>query len=251
VSEDPRISTRRRDVRRSKLRRRLWIAGGVLGVLALAAGSWFVLHSSWFSAKTITVEGNAHESHAAVIAAAGLESHPPLISIDEGAASAGVERLAWVKTARITVRWPSTVEIRVVDRQPVGTVPAPGRWLLVDATGRVLAHYSTIPFGQLRIVVPPPLTAAVGAQLGPKAQPAVSVAASLPPAFRGQVTAVVGHSDGTVSLRMDAPVSVDLGTATQLRAKYEDVAAVIAGTALHAGDVLDVSVPQASTITGS
>ena len=137
-----------------------------------------------------------------------------------------------------------------MDRQAVGAVPAPGRWLLVDATGRVLVRYATAPFGQLRIVVPPPLSAAVGEQLGPKAQPAITVAASLPPAFRGQVAAVVGHSDGTVTLRMDAPVRVDLGTATQLAAKYEDVAAVIAGASLHAGDVLDVSVPQASTISG-
>ena len=38
-------------------------------------------------------------------------------------------------------------------------------------------------------------------------------------------------------------------TADRLRAKFSDIAAIIAGTSLHAGDVIDVSVPQASTIT--
>jgi protein involved in polysaccharide export with SLBB domain len=32
--------------------------------------------------------------------------------------------------------------------------------------------------------------------------------------------------------------------------KYRDVASVIAGATLHPGDVLDVSVPQAPTISG-
>jgi len=48
---------------------------------------------------------------------------------------------------------------------------------------------------------------------------------------------------------MTAPVTIALGTAEKLGAKFSDIAAIIAGTSLHAGDVVDVSVPQASTIT--
>ena len=46
-----------------------------------------------------------------------------------------------------------------------------------------------------------------------------------------------------MTLTLTTPVTVDLGPASQLGAKYEDVAAVLAGATLHAGDVIDVSVP--------
>jgi hypothetical protein len=51
-------------------------------------------------------------------------------------------------------------------------------------------------------------------------------------------------------LELSSPVSFVLGPADQLGAKYEDVASVIASTTMHAGDVIDVSVPQAMTVTG-
>ena len=43
---------------------------------------------------------------------------------------------------------------------------------------------------------------------------------------------------------MTTPILVDIGTATQLTAKYEDVSALLAGATLHNGDVIDVSVPR-------
>jgi cell division protein FtsQ len=250
VPEDPRISTRRKSVERSKRRKWLWILGAVGLVVVLALGGWVVLHRSWFSAKTIDVTGATHESPAQVIKAAGLAGHPPLISISTSAAAQGIERLAWVKTASVTKRWPSTVDISLTERRAVGTVKLAQRWYLVDETGRLLASYASQPYGQLLIVVPPTKDPVVGGSLGPAAQPALAVASSLPVAFKDQVAAVVGHLDATVTLRLTSPVKIELGTATELHQKYEDVAAVIAGATLHPGDVVDVSVPQASTITG-
>jgi hypothetical protein len=52
------------------------------------------------------------------------------------------------------------------------------------------------------------------------------------------------------AIQLTTPVTIELGQATDLTAKYKDIASVIAGATLHPGDVLDVSVPQASTITG-
>jgi hypothetical protein len=48
---------------------------------------------------------------------------------------------------------------------------------------------------------------------------------------------------------MTTPIVVDVGTATELPAKYEDVSSILAGATLHNGDVIDVSVPQAPTVT--
>jgi hypothetical protein len=49
---------------------------------------------------------------------------------------------------------------------------------------------------------------------------------------------------------MTTPILVDIGDASQLTAKYEDVSAMLAGATLHDGDVIDVSVPGAPTVTG-
>jgi hypothetical protein len=49
---------------------------------------------------------------------------------------------------------------------------------------------------------------------------------------------------------MTTPIVVNVGTASQLPSKYEDVTSILAGASLHAGDVIDVSVPDAPTVTG-
>ena len=235
---------------KSKTRKRLWIAGAIGAVLFLLIGGWVILHRSWFSANHVAVTGAVHESTSQVIAAAGLASHPPLISINTGTAAAGVETLPWVKSATVSIKWPSSVGIVVVERTPVGMVAAGGKWLVVDATGRVLDVAATKPAGLLEVQVPQVRSMIPGHSIGPGSLPAATVAGSLPPAFRGKVALVTGHADGTVSLQLTAPVKVDLGQATDLTAKYQDIASVIAGATLHPGDILDVSVPQASTITG-
>jgi hypothetical protein len=49
---------------------------------------------------------------------------------------------------------------------------------------------------------------------------------------------------------MTTPLLVDIGSPSQLEAKYEDVTSILAGATLHTGDVIDVSVPDAPTVTG-
>ena len=54
---------------------------------------------------------------------------------------------------------------------------------------------------------------------------------------------------GWVQLAMTTPIVVDIGSAAELTAKYEDVSSILAGATLHNGDVIDVSVPEAPTVT--
>jgi hypothetical protein len=50
---------------------------------------------------------------------------------------------------------------------------------------------------------------------------------------------------------MTTPVVVDIGSTSQLSAKYEDVSSILAGATLHDGDVIDVSVPDAPTVAAA
>jgi cell division protein FtsQ len=228
------------------------VLGALVVVAALAAGGWFLLHSRLLSARVVTVTGSAHTPAAAVVAAAGLARRPPLLDIDPAAVAARVERLAWVDTATVVRHWPDGVSISVVERTPVAVVTggaAGGAWAEVDGGGRVLVAVAAPPAGLVRVVAP--VTAgAPGSTLGPAARPGLSVAATLPPAFAGQVTEVDVGGGGQVTLKLTTPVTVNLGSTAQLAAKYEDVAALLARATLTAGDVLDVSVPESPLVSG-
>ncbi|MEI8051249.1 MAG: FtsQ-type POTRA domain-containing protein [Actinomycetes bacterium] len=246
---DPRIAKRRQDVERRSRRWRVRIVITLVIGVVLAGGLWALLHTSAFSARTITVHLGAHETRHDVVVAAGLKGHPSLVSIDTSAAAARIEALPWVAKATVVRHWPSSVEVRVVERRAAAVTPAAQGWAAVDGTGRVLGvdpeHGPDAMILRVQGVHP----GKPGTSLSKKANPALEVARTLPPAFRQQVHAVIGHTDGTVVLRLTAPITVNLGSVAQLTEKYRDVASILAGASLHAGDVVDVSVPQASTIS--
>ena len=61
---------------------------------------------------------------------------------------------------------------------------------------------------------------------------------------------VTVNAGGVVALRMTTPVTFVLGPPTQLHAKFVSIASVIAHATLRPGDVVDVTVPGALTVTG-
>jgi hypothetical protein len=249
--DEPRESPQPRTPRR---RSTLVIVAGVLClVLVLSGATYAALHSRLFSATSVLVSGEHHETAGQIQRAAGLASAPPMISIDPASIELRVESaFPWVATARVTTSWPHTVSIHVAERRPVAVVEgAHGAPVLVDVTGRRLGSErpnETLPRIEYKAPIggrPAPTDQVSGA-----AEPGLLVAATLPPAFAWQVSVIQVSPVGWVSLHLGTPITFLLGPASNLGAKYEDVAAVIARTTLHAGDVVDVSVPQAMTVTG-
>jgi cell division protein FtsQ len=246
---DPRISARRTAVIRQQGRRRLRILTIGLTCIAAVIGAWYLLHSPLFSARSVTVVGAAHETAAQVKAASGLSSRTPLMDVDRGAVSARIEQLPWVKSAAVTVSWPDGVKIAVTEETPLVTVPEPGsRWATVSADGRVLEVTAARPAG-LRSLSVPQVPGAPGSILPTRDGVGLLVASTLPPSFAAQVTGVTVEPGGWVQLAMTTPIVVNIGSGTQLEAKYEDVSSILAGASLQSGDVIDVSVPRAPTVT--
>jgi cell division septal protein FtsQ len=246
---DPRIRARRTAVIKEQGRRRLVVAGVALGVAALLVGGWFLVHTPLFSARSVTVTGNVHETAAQVVSQAGLASHPPLLDVDAGAAAARLEQLPWVRKASVHVSWPDGVHIAVTEETPAFTIStAAGKWESLSNDGRVLEESASRPPGLLLLAVPQ-TPGAPGTVLSAKDSPGLQVASTLPASFVGQVTGVTVEPAGWVQLALTTPVVVDIGTATELTAKYEDVSSILAGASLHNGDVIDVSVPDAPTVT--
>jgi cell division protein FtsQ len=242
-------------LREPRGRRSSWMLGGLAALVVLAAaagGADAALHSRLFAASHVTVTGARHESLAAIEHVAGLADDPPMLGVDPATIAAKLEAaFPWVQSASVSKSWPHTVSISITERTAVAEVRTKtGRLELVDITGRRLGppgREETLPL----LEVPSASVAVASAPSLPAvAEPGLVVASTLPVAFRWQVTAVEVNALGWVSLDLSSPVRFVLGPADELTAKYEDVAAVIASTTLHAGDVIDVTVPQAMTVTG-
>ncbi len=246
---DPRISARRTAVLREQGRRRLRIVVIGLAGASCLVGAWFLLHTPLFSARSVTVIGNVHETAAQVVAQAGLASQPPLLDVNAGAAAARLEQLPWVRSATVRVSWPDGVHIAVTEEIPRFVVSmAGGTWESLSGDGRVLSASATRPAGLLLLTIPE-VPGSPGAQLSNKDAAGLRVAATLPASFAAQVTGVTVEPAGWVQLALTTPILVDLGSTAQLTAKYEAVSSILAGATLHNGDVIDVSVPGAPTVT--
>ncbi len=250
---DPRIRQRREQVERSRTQKRLrWlaVAGAVVAVVALGA---LLLHTPLFEAKVVKVTGDhPNTSTAAIEAAAGVQHHPPLISVDPGPAAARIESLPFIASATVSRHWPDAVTIAVTERHPATTMAGPAAsWSTLDGNGRTLAVTTARPVLPVLIVdsaagpVPP---APVGGTVAPAAEPGLQVARTLPPAFVGQVISITVASNQTVSLALTSGLVVLLGTVSDLTAKYEDVASIIAHAQLRGARSIDVTVPQSPTI---
>jgi cell division protein FtsQ len=242
--------------RSPRSRRSGWLLGvgaALVVLVAAAGGADAALHSRLFAASHVTVTGARHEPAAAVVHVAGLAGSPAMLSVDPGTIAARVETaFPWVLHAQVTVSWPHSVSIAITERRAVAEVRnKTGHLELVDLTGRRLG-----PPGRneaLPIIEVPTDSVALATAPGvlpAAAAPGLIVASTLPAAFKWQVAVVNVNAQGWVTLELSSPVSFVLGPADQLGAKYEDVASVIASTTMHAGDVIDVSVPQAMTVTG-
>jgi cell division protein FtsQ len=252
---DPRIRQRRQAVQRGAGRRRLRVVIAVVVVAVIIGGGLALLHTSFFSARVVTVTGaHAHTPTADIVNAAGLGHRPLLVNVNAGAAEAGIRALPFIRTAQVTRHWPDGVQVTVTERVPVAVVAgASGSWAQVDATGRVLAVEPTRPPGLVQLVVTAPTGPVSPARLGQAlpslADSGLQVCKTLPLAFSAQVVSVNVAPDRTVDLALNSGLTVVMGTVSDLTVKYQDVASIIAHASLKGMKTIDVTVPGAPTVS--
>lgn len=242
----PRVAARRRAVEHHRSRRKMLVAGGLSLLLVMAGGLWLLAHSRFLSARVLTVVGNHHTTGAQVLAAAGLSRHPPMIDVNVAAAARAIEALPWIATATVQRHWPDGVSVQVREHRAVAVVAQGTQLAELDRAGRVLAVASSAPSG-LPHVVSVGVPGAPGTTLK-AARHCLIVTASLPVAFASMVSSLSPSNGGGVDIALNNGVDVVLGSPTQLPAKYEDIASLLAGAALVPGDVIDVSVPASPTV---
>jgi cell division protein FtsQ len=176
-----------------------------------------------------------------------------MISLNSAAVAGRVEALPFIASAEVKRHWPDGVQISVTERVPALQMAGPGAsWSVLDGRGRTLQLGSARLPGLVVFIVhtrsggiPP---APVGRSLPADASAGLLTCRSLPKAFSAQVVSVTVAPDATISLALNSGIIVLIGTGTDLTAKFEDVAAIIAHGSLHPTSTIDVSVPESPTV---
>ena len=247
VATDPRVRARQVAVAREAGHRRLtWLSVALCGV-ALVVTALVVLHSSLLSARVVRIQGALHETRAEILAATGLGRRPPLADVSTAADAAALERLPWVRAARVVLDWPTGVTVTISERHPVAFVPLQGGTAaLVDAAGRVLSRGVPAPSGLVALQgfgsVGLP-----GSRLSGATQ-ALRLAARRPASLLGRVRAVTA-SAGSVEVRLLHGPLVLFGSASSLGAKLTALVTVLAKVPLHGIVTVDLRVPSQPVLT--
>lgn len=148
---DRRMAARRRSVQEDASRRRLRRLLLVLGILALVAGGIWLLFSPLMAVDRIALHGSAQSRAAAILSESGVAYGVPTVSVRAAKVEQALREDPWIVDADVAVTWPGSVEVVVLEHEPVAWVAAHHGWLLVAATGEILEVGGTPPSGAPQI----------------------------------------------------------------------------------------------------
>jgi cell division protein FtsQ len=144
--------------------------------------------------------------------------------------------------------WPGTVEVTLVERTPMATLPAEGGgWATVDATGRVLADTPEPAPGLTQLgatPAPPP-----GGQVPAHVQGGLAVLDALPPSLSQRVNGLTIAEDGGIDVHAVGLPIIHFGPPTAVRSKLVALTTLVARTNLKGVKAIDVRVPTAPVLT--
>jgi cell division protein FtsQ len=239
---DPRIRERLIEVQREAGRRRLRILLVASSVLCAAGVAYLVVMSPILDVDKVTVTGEHHVKPAQIRAAAGVHRGAHLLLVDTRAVAHRIERIPWVRAAKVDRDLPGTLRITVTEYAPVAYVRVTGGVMLIAANGHVIARAIDAPAGAVEIRGVRHVPAA-GATLAPS--DAANVVPRLPRALAQQVDAVDVSGSG-IALELHGGGEIRLGNSSDLAAKAASAQAVLdhlAATNSHYS-YIDVSTPD-------
>lgn len=244
-----RFEARRRRVERSARRRRLRRLGYVATVLFLAALTWGAFSSPWLTLQHFDIHPGERVGVNELEAISELSTGDRLLTLDTGGVARRIEGLPWVERASVSVRWPTTLRIRIVERRPVGVVAAEGSPAMAVVAGGVVAG----PAGPADAAVVPLVLDTVprrGRHLSEADLEAVAAVGALPATVASEVSGARLTTAGGIELDLRRGGIVVFGPPDQLRAKFAALETILGGEVdLRGLSRLDVSVPSAPTIT--
>ncbi|WP_432496221.1 cell division protein FtsQ/DivIB [Kineococcus gypseus] len=212
--------------------------------VVLAAAGWVALASPWLRVQQVRVDGAGRTAPERVLALVDDARGEPLAALDTGDLARRMEgELPLVASVEVVRAWPSTLRVRLHERQAVAAVPSTtGGVDLVDAEARVLQHADAAPAGV-------PLLSVDVERARPGAlRAALAVNGSLPVSVRSRVAAITATSPDAVTLRLaDGPVVV-WGDAGRPERKAQVLLRLLEEPEVAGAEAVDVSAPDAPAV---
>lgn len=228
------FARRRRAQRWRRVRR--WLAVVVV-VAVVAAAVWMVFFSRVLDVRRVEVSGNGGLRVTQIRSAAAVPMGDPLARVDLGAVRARVERLAPVRSARVSRSWPHQISISLTLRVPVAVIERSGRLRSFDDQGVLFGSYAQRP-AHLPLVTSEATTGADVLAEGAK------VLGALSPGLLGRIDHLDVASIDQITLTLKDKRTVTWGSAADSARKAEVLVALLR----HPGRSYDVSVAARPTI---
>lgn len=241
---DPRIRERRIAVRRSEGRKRLrWVAI-VVAVVVVVVGVLVVLASPLLSIRDVDVDGAVYVSRfdreLLDEVVDDLRGEPILIA-DLRGAEQRLEQSPWVRSARVSMRFPDAVRIELRERVPQAWyAAADGQHRVIDDDGRVIVVLGGQPVDYVQITGAGP-EVGPGGYAGAAYRAAAQVVRALPPELRPQVASLGVTDDGELTMELVAGTDVRLGLPDDLQSKLVSVVVVLRRQDAESLTLIDVS----------
>ncbi len=138
TSMDSRVADRRRGVSEDKARKRLrWILILLIVLLVSGASIWLI-RSPLLSISKVEITGVVKSDPAEPITELAMGVGRPTIDVDAGALERAIEDDPWVADASVSVMWPGTLVVDIVEHTAVAPVRYGDRWMLAAVEGAVI-----------------------------------------------------------------------------------------------------------------
>jgi len=109
--------------------------------------------SSGFRVENILVEGRVNSDSSAILGLLNVKKGDPLFSLKPAEAKDQMEKIGWIKSARVERRFPDTVYIELTERQPVALWQKDSDTLvLIDSEGYSLTVGALSQFKNLPMI---------------------------------------------------------------------------------------------------
>ncbi len=217
------------------------VVAGALAVAALLLGGWLWLRdSSLVRVTDVQVTGakgfGGGAVRSALEAAAGDMT---TLNVDQSALRAAVARYPLVRDVQASAHPPHRLDIRVIERVPVGVIHADGTAVAVTDDGILLRGVPTGSLPQISASVPPG-----GARVGDrKTASKVAVLAEAPAVLRSRVTSVSLGRYGLQARLRSGPV-LRFGDGQRLRAKWIAAQRVMSDPGAANATYIDLRIPS-------
>jgi cell division protein FtsQ len=211
----------------------------LLTVLTVLVGGYLLFFTSLLGVRSVVVTGVSSVTAEQVKTAAAIPDHRALFRVDTDEVRDRVLKLPGVASAEVSRSWPSTVEIKVVERSAIGYFERGDGIHLVDGKGVDFGTVKDKPAGL------PQLKLATIAATDPSTQAITAVLAAIPQELRGQVVSAGAATPGSVEFTLGNGKRVRWGSVEQTDRK----AKILTPLLTRKGTTYDVSSPELPTVS--